>query len=427
MIPHATLRSKWALFKSRLTDGNLLAATLIWIDGEHRGGHNAGLNDENQRRLDAAIDMVAKEGGVILDRDIQQRALELRTLQHNNTRSRSNRFIGSRGFVWNFKRKFHLDNRRPRIFSKPIVIDPVVDRIFLDTSQRWARRVPPRLFIQLDETSWKLVNPPLSTVVPHGVRARVDGGADIRSCFTMVLIVAASGKKLKPVFVKRGKTEVSVRSLKQLYGDKAYFQFAEKGFSKEQTIIDIIKNVIYPYTRGQQAVLMMDVYNAHTTPRVLTALRLHNIVPIWVPAGATSIRQPLDVGVMGVLKMRARTLWHKQRSGFTCFGRLPITMSRSVGHAISAYGAISPSIIRRAFRVTLSIIAWPTKQQHAIRHVIGVRRFPRNHMVMSSIEYVDGIMKRFTLTRHPIFYHHIVYPPQRKRYVKKAKVAERSV
>lgn len=415
-ISDSTLRSKWKRFVERLVAGNTLDNALRWIDEERRGGHNSGLTVEQERRLAAHIAAARAQGVAVHDDDIQRVARSFLTDRVWLRNRKRQRFVASRAFVWRWKKKYRFSIHRSHPYAKPTIVDPEVDAAFLRDSCRRAHQVHPSLFLNLDETFFKLANTSPTTVSAIGERARVMAGADVRHGFTMVCIVTASGKKLKPVFVKRGTTEVSVRHLNRMFGDRCVWMFAPRGFTKEQTIINIIKNVIFPYTRGQQAVLMMDVYSGHYTPRVLKALQTHNLIPLWVPAGATAQRQPLDVGVMGPLKMIARGIWHRQRRGIAGFGQKTISVMNACPDALSTYHAITPLVIRHSFRKALDIDPWPIVPRHRLLHVIARRRAPSSNFGLVSITYQHCNMTSFRLVRRPILYSHLnAGPPKRPR------------
>jgi hypothetical protein len=287
-IHDRTLRHKWDQFVAERKKDIDEATVLIWCDMEHRGGHNSGLSLNNQLVLRGELAAAAVAGVPVHDADLSRRALTLHRNEQGPLLRTGPQFLASRAFAWRYKKKWRLDSRRPRAHPKPTVVDPLADAAYLEEVKKWQARVPPELFLNLDETAFRLANTTLTSIAPHGTRCRVIGGADQRHGFTMVLVVTANGIKLKPTFIKRGKTERAIKVLKAKYGTRSFWLTAERGWSNEDKMCSIIKHIIFPHTQGRQAVLLMDVYGGHQTPAVLACCRKHNLVPLWVPAGATA-------------------------------------------------------------------------------------------------------------------------------------------
>ena len=206
-VRQSTLRTRWSQFVAQRTKGVDEAAALIWCDQEHRGGHNSALTLENQRALRSEMVAAAEAGVPVHDADLIRRAQTIRRKQQGALLRNSSDFLGSRAFAWRFKKKWLLDSRRPRAHPKPPVVDPVADAAYLDEVKRWQDRVHADLFINLDETAFRLANTTLISIAPRGMRCHVVGGADHRHGFTMVLAVTAKGTKLRPTFIKRAKTD----------------------------------------------------------------------------------------------------------------------------------------------------------------------------------------------------------------------------
>ena len=89
--------------------------------------------------------------------------------------------------------------------------------------------------------------------------------------------------------------------------------YSNKGWTTQATWIYFLDHVIAPYLNNQPGVLVCDVYQPHITPRVEMWYAEHNIEIIYIPAGLTPTRQPLDVKVNGPLKQIITKMWGDAR------------------------------------------------------------------------------------------------------------------
>ncbi|RPA99078.1 hypothetical protein L873DRAFT_1909994 [Choiromyces venosus 120613-1] len=63
-----------------------------------------------------------------------------------------------------------------------------------------------------------------------------------------------------------------------------------------------ITNYLIPTLGGHPTLFTLDLMGSHKTPTVLQLLWTHNITPSLIPAGCTSLVQPLDVSVNKLFK-----------------------------------------------------------------------------------------------------------------------------
>jgi hypothetical protein len=73
---------------------------------------------------------------------------------------------------------------------------------------------------------------------------------------------------------------------------RSFVQHTPSGLTTTQSFIEFLQHVVIPYTRDRDAVLIVDAYPAH------------HMKLVFVPDRATSVLQPLDVGVFGTAKFR---------------------------------------------------------------------------------------------------------------------------
>jgi hypothetical protein len=79
----------------------------------------------------------------------------------------------------------------------------------------------------------------------------------------------------------------------------------ESGWATELAIIEYLQ-WLHLEVKEEPIVLVLDVYPTHRTDAVKQAAEEMHIELLYVPAGATSLFQPLDRRIFGELKSRAR-------------------------------------------------------------------------------------------------------------------------
>jgi hypothetical protein len=79
--------------------------------------------------------------------------------------------------------------------------------------------------------------------------------------------------------------------------------YSKSGWAEEECILLVLKQII-AITNDQKSVLIMDQYTSHITDNVKNYASIHNITLIYIPVGMTSIYQPLDVGINGIIKTK---------------------------------------------------------------------------------------------------------------------------
>lgn len=67
----------------------------------------------------------------------------------------------------------------------------------------------------------------------------------------------------------------------------------------------VLLDEIYRVTNGEKSVLLLDNYDSHKTEKIIESSKEKNIHLIFVPIGMTSIYQPLDICINGIIKKKA--------------------------------------------------------------------------------------------------------------------------
>lgn len=107
---------------------------------------------------------------------------------------------------------------------------------------------------------------------------------------------------MRPIIVAKGKTQ---RSLKKFNLDENIIGTCSKSSWVNEDIILILLDEIYKKTKGEKSVLLLDKHHSHKTSKVKSYAIGKNIHLIYVPEGMTSIFQPLDICINGIIKEKA--------------------------------------------------------------------------------------------------------------------------
>ncbi|MEW8548669.1 MAG: hypothetical protein AB2693_34645 [Candidatus Thiodiazotropha sp.] len=162
-----------------------------------------------------------------------------------------------------------------------------------------------QFIINMDETPMYFDLLPGKTVDVKGrksIRIRTTGSE--KRHLTVVLAVSAAGDVLPPMIIFKGKRPVSLNVPK---GWIVCVQ--EKAWMDETLMIRWVKEILFPHTKKERCLLVMDSFRAHLTEDVKKTLRKGNTVTAIIPGGCTSKVQPLDVSLNKPFKVDLRKSW----------------------------------------------------------------------------------------------------------------------
>lgn len=216
--------------------------------------------------------------------------------------------------------------------------------------------IPMRLLFNMDETFVLFDFRPLYTLNEKGAKS-----VDIRTSrsnaklgCTVTLCVAANGDKL-PAHItvpRRG----FVRQLNALEDyelpENVIVTSSQTGWVKEETIHHWLDEVFSPHIQeAQHFMLVVDRYRVHRTENFGVRVTEDGGLLNFIPAGCTSLVQPLDLTVMRSFKCHTRNAWKtwkKENTDET--GRCePIGLRDVVGIVSSAWDAVIPEVIENGF------------------------------------------------------------------------------
>jgi transposase len=165
--------------------------------------------------------------------------------------------------------------------------------------------------------------------------------------FTAILTISVSGKKLKPIVVAKGKTKRSLIKY-DLNNDKIIGAYSNNGWVN-CGILKLALDEIYLNTKGKKSVLVLDKFPTHTDKFIGEYAKEKNIHLIFIPEGMTSVYQPLDVSINGILKQIGKKLWREHSIKNE---NIKITNKDAVSFFLEAFLSISRKNVRDAFFIS---------------------------------------------------------------------------
>ena len=131
---------------------------------------------------------------------------------------------------------------------------------------------------------------------------------------TFAPTITASGKTLKPFMIFKGTPNARIEKNELPFFDPCMFYCCQKAaWMDESVMLQWVDKVIKPY--AQQApdwvvpLILLDSYRAHMMGSVVGRIEELGCEVKHIPAGCTSLLQPLDVGYNKPFKTRVRDHW----------------------------------------------------------------------------------------------------------------------
>ena len=282
-VNYNTLRHKYSAYKR-----NKIASLLT----ENRGGHNKKFNDVEEKNIYQYI----KSNYIDSDKMLNNDMIKEIVIDKFNAESISDWWVS------NFKKRWNLSTQKIKP-SKVAVNLPSDNDILLFLKRCEELRKKVNFFFNYDETSYNVVNIPKTAIRPRGSDSvKIKYKENFRETFTLGLTISTNGKKLKPILVTKGKTDRCLN--KFCLDNKIIGTYTDSGWVNDSIIL-ILLDEIYKTTKGNTSVLLFDNHDSHKSERVKESAMSKNIILIYIPDGMTSVYQPLDVKINGIIKKKA--------------------------------------------------------------------------------------------------------------------------
>ncbi|RPA91146.1 DDE-domain-containing protein, partial [Choiromyces venosus 120613-1] len=133
------------------------------------------------------------------------------------------------------------------------------------------------------------------------------GGWDKRMASFVLCVFADSFNRVPPLIILHGKGNVYEKE-KDLYHIGVLVEFNDEAYMNGELFHKYITDYIIPVLEVRPSLFALDLCSAHTTEPVMELFHSNSIIPSLIPAGCTSLLQPLDVSVNKPLKGIIRDL-----------------------------------------------------------------------------------------------------------------------
>jgi hypothetical protein len=358
-LSHTAVEKRWKAYEAARAAGKSEQAALDDAASDKRGGSNRAFTAQHEQLL---ADIVRAAKPSMTHTQIQDEALRFKrdvdvAAGAHDTRSQP-LFRASDHFVSGFKRRQRLSSHRTAVVHESRV-DPNRDQelehlAFVLEVRDAIHEYGAGMVLNMDETPVTLLDAPVTAVVTTGTKeaAKIMTPVNVGTKITTIPTITAAGERLPMCAVLKGKTQ---RCLNKVKNDasaavkKVQLYYSEKGWINEGIMALYFRDVVLPHTHAQPAALILDSYRAHFTPAVREAAEAMELKLIQVPAGATSILQPLDVSFNGPLLMKRKQLWaeKKLKNPFA-----EDSIQAAIERAQQAYDAMPNSLALTAFANT---------------------------------------------------------------------------
>ena len=255
-------------------------------------------------------------------------------------------------YISNFLDRQQLSVRSPHVKRRSVPNDEKVCQ-FLQDMDAVACQFTPDYVINVDETSWKLINGRLRTIARRGAEDVVlHTGADPRADITAIAACCKSGEKLPLWVLATGKTAKCTEKFTKSPVLRHYItskllivHYSVKGWATSSVMIEYLK-WLKRYKKDHFCNVLWDVHASHRHKDVIEWASRNDVGLTFIPAGQTDVWQPLDKKIFGSLKKRSMLMMSEDM----ITERLE---QHDLHHAISilvrAWGRITEEEVRKAW------------------------------------------------------------------------------
>ena len=169
----------------------------------------------------------------------------------------------------------------------------------------------------MDQTPVPFTMTPKTTLNEQGSRTvNVCSSTGSTMQLTLAVFVTASGKKLTPYIVFKGKLNRCImREFSKVnsgYPENAHFTVQDNAWMDEQCCLEWVEKCVKPWAEsapeGIIPLLFLDSYKCHQLASVLDSIAELGVEVQFIPGGCTGLCQAVDVGVNKPFKNRIRAL-----------------------------------------------------------------------------------------------------------------------
>lgn len=226
-----------------------------------------------------------------------------------------NIFAASYKWLKRFQRDHTISFRKPHGQKRGKISENSVIRYIHQVNSLY-RRYEHKFIFNMDETCY-YTSYQCNQVLAEVGSEYVPGGENgkPKESFTAIITISKANDVLPAWFVAKGTTEACEKAQfgdESLFADDEVLTHSKNGWCTEQTMLEYLQ-WLSKYNQGKNIALILDVYRAHRTEAVKNRARELNIELVYVPANGTSLYQPLDLRIMGILKKKSIAAWELER------------------------------------------------------------------------------------------------------------------
>ncbi|RHY21665.1 hypothetical protein DYB36_011549 [Aphanomyces astaci] len=233
---------------------------------------------------------------------------------------------------------------------------------FAEEFHREYRGFGPEAIYNVDETGFHYDMPPKYIWSARGRDAKISTGEKHSLRMTAVLTVRANGDKLPILFVIRGAPGGRIETSELPLFPRGHVYAVQQKAWMDNTVWNYYQRTLLANNLLDHSVVLLDNFASHVNDdsyRIVHEELGSLLCPI--PPNATSICQPLDVGVMAPFKRYLRDAWLTEEMidgedgddfDTSTAGQKRLAM---VKRAIVAWDRVSPVDIRRSFEKALPV------------------------------------------------------------------------
>ena len=193
----------------------------------------------------------------------------------------------------------------------------------------------------------------------HTVNGRCTSNSGCR--FTVSVTISANSDKLMPYVIFKGEPNgrISTRKFPVMESrNRVVLCCQSKAWQNETNMLDYIDKVLAPYLQemavGAPCYLFLDHFSAHWTTPVQDKLIQLGITPYKIPAGCTSLVQPVDVGIGKPFKDCVRSKWWDWMRAQGANRSTFVSASRDVAATwvADSWSTIPTAVVKNAWKKT---------------------------------------------------------------------------
>ena len=252
-------------------------------------------------------------------------------------------------FSFKWLRNFCLRNkfsfRAVRPIKRPMYSEIEIEN-YLNTVELLIQEYGADSIFNVDETRWNLNVPPKKILSKRGsqeVKGYFNG--NIKTGFTVLATISASGEKIPLVVLAKGKNENILKRKYQTSNNDIIIIPSKSGWSCIDSMLEYLSYLV-SYLKKDKIVLILDKYSSHNLLAQKVGDNYPDIKFLFIPAGATGILQPLDRKIFGIMKTNAAKKWLQK---YIKDPNLKFTISDSVGILLETWTELSKTAILSAW------------------------------------------------------------------------------